>query len=316
MTHQGVRDSEVARSVEHLTRLAGDSLWGILFFGSRLIQSSPSSRSAADLFVIVRDYGEFYERFAAAASVRSAATLTLLNRWLPPNILSLRVDPETAGAKLFVMDRRGFSRAAGARSRDHFCRGRLSQTVEVVYAASEEARRGLESAVEDARRSTLDWAVLECPSSFDVLTYCERMLSRSYRAEIRPESPGRVQEVFSVQREFWIETYTPILDAGRELAVEGDRWRLVQRPSWARRARWSWYFRVSRLRATLRWSKYVLTFDGWLDYIVRKVEHRTGQTIELTPLERRWPLLTLWPKAWRVLRTARRRNSTREISAK
>ena len=70
------------------------------------------------------------------------------------------------------------------------------------------------------------------------------------------------------------------------------------------------------MRATLRWAKYVLTYDDWLEYLRRKAERRTGQTIELTPTERRWPLLTLWPKAWRVLREARRRDSSQEISAK
>jgi hypothetical protein len=305
------RDPDVARLVDHLVRAAGDSVWGVLFFGSRLVGTSPGPHSAADLFVIVRDYGEFYRRFvpSSSASARHPRTLARLNRFLPPNILSLKPDPDAAGAKLFVIDRGGFARATGPRAKDHFCRGRLSQTVAVVWTASDEARRELETRVHDARRSTVDWAVLECPPSFDVLTYCERMLARSYRAEIRPESASRVREVFSAQREFWARTYPPILDASPDLAARGDRWQLVRRPSRARQLRWSWYFRVSRARATLRWSKYVLTFEGWLDYIVRKVELRTGQTIELTPLDRRWPLLTLWPTAWRVLRNARRASS-------
>ena len=72
--------------------------------------------------------------------------------------------------------------------------------------------------------------------------------------------------------------------------------------SLAERWRLRAYFRQSLIRATLRWFKYVLTFDDWLDYILRKVRRHTGQDIELTSRERRHPLLFLWPKVVRYLR--------------
>jgi hypothetical protein len=62
------------------------------------------------------------------------------------------------------------------------------------------------------------------------------------------------------------------------------------------------YFRVSILRATLRWFKYIVTFDEWLDYLLRKVERHTGQKVELTPRERAHPLVFLWPRIYRYLR--------------
>ncbi len=62
------------------------------------------------------------------------------------------------------------------------------------------------------------------------------------------------------------------------------------------------YFNFSKLRVTARWIKHVLTFENWLPYVVRKVERRTGMTVELTALERRLPLIFLWPRLVRVLR--------------
>ena len=53
---------------------------------------------------------------------------------------------------------------------------------------------------------------------------------------------------------------------------------------------------------TARWLKHVLTFENWLPYVVRKVERRTGMRVELTALERRLPLIFLWPRLFRVLR--------------
>jgi hypothetical protein len=44
-------------------------------------------------------------------------------------------------------------------------------------------------------------------------------------------------------------------------------------------------------------------YDDWQDYLLRKLERRSGVRVELTERERRWPLIFLWPKAIRYLRT-------------
>jgi len=62
------------------------------------------------------------------------------------------------------------------------------------------------------------------------------------------------------------------------------------------------YFAVSIARATARWFKHVASFEGWLDYIVRKASRHTGQSIELSARERRWPLVFLWGRVFRYLR--------------
>jgi hypothetical protein len=63
----------------------------------------------------------------------------------------------------------------------------------------------------------------------------------------------------------------------------------------------------SRVRATARWPKHAITFDGWLDYILRKAERHSGETIVLTPLERRLPFIFLWPRALGFLWRQRKR---------
>jgi hypothetical protein len=55
----------------------------------------------------------------------------------------------------------------------------------------------------------------------------------------------------------------------------------------------------------------MLTFDDWLDYIVRKIERRSGVRIELTKSERRFPIIFLWPKALRVIRAMRNSDPAR-----
>ena len=65
------------------------------------------------------------------------------------------------------------------------------------------------------------------------------------------------------------------------------------------------------MRATSRWLKHTVTFEGWLDYIVRKASRHTGEPIELTDRERRWPWFFLWGRLFRYLRNKNRKGSPR-----
>jgi hypothetical protein len=71
------------------------------------------------------------------------------------------------------------------------------------------------------------------------------------------------------------------------------------------------YFRRSIVRSTARWLKHTVTFEGWLDYIARKASRHTGEPIELTERERRWPLVFLWARLFAYLRAKNRKGSPR-----
>jgi len=112
--------------------------------------------------------------------------------------------------------------------------------------------------------------------------------------------------------------YARVLQSGvrdGRLVAEGDMFRLAKKPSWRERWRAANFFRRSKVRATLRWFKYMLTFDDWLDYIVRKIERRSGERIELTRAERRFPVILLWPKAFRLIRALRNAENEKRRAA-
>ncbi|HET9886224.1 MAG TPA: hypothetical protein VFR10_01835, partial [bacterium] len=282
---------------------------GVVFFGSRYVGTTPNVTSACDLFVIVESYAKFYRmRIPGVKWAFSPPLLTSLNRVLPPNILSL-FEEDGAGAKFFVISVRDFNRATSRHSPDHFVKGRLTQDVLVIDARDDAARRQIQSQLSRARESSLDWVPHFLPGAgtkpFRCEEYCIRMLQISYAAEIRPEPQSRVREVYDAQRDFFETVYGGILAnaAGRsELVREDAHYRCVKAAGAMRRLRSKAYFRSSKVRATLRWLKYTMTFADWLDYLIRKVERRTGLSVEVTSLERRLPFLLLWPKVFRVLR--------------
>jgi len=62
--------------------------------------------------------------------------------------------------------------------------------------------------------------------------------------------------------------------------------------------------RRSRRRAYLRWPKYLVTYDGWLDYLLQKLA-RTGNQVSLTERQRRHPLIFALPVLYQMMRTKR-----------
>lgn len=307
--------SDVEACLRALRRSAGETCTGVIFFGSRLLQTSPDAHSAADLFVVVEDYGDFYRRLQSNALIdRSPRLLAWLNRWLPPNVMLLRPAAGSgAGCKCCVISREDLERELSPRSLDHFCKGRLTQSVAVVEARDRPSFERLEEMLATARQDSLGWVPAYLAQRFSLTEYCRTMLTVSFSSEIRPEAPERVEEVLQAQKAPLESTFREVLgsEAARvyveELAAE-DYHRRPGAPVSRRRA----YFHRTQVRSTLRWVKHPLTFHGWLDYIVRKLNRRTGMEIELTEAERKWPLLLLWPKLVRVLRELRRgrRSST------
>ena len=308
---------EVRDIVQLLQEACERNVVGVIFFGSRLVGTSPGEASAADLFVVVENYLLFYESIGSRLpAARHSGIMAALNRALPPNIIYLN-DPGglRAGAKCFIVSEGDLALGLAPDAKDHFFRGRLAQRVHIVYARSEKDRQAMETRIDAARHLTLAWVPLYLTGAFGVMDYCRRMMEISYSAEIRPEARSRVREVTDAQTSFFRLVYGRVLQTGvrdGQLVAEGERFRLARRTGVRERWRVGHFFRRSKTRATLRWFKYMLTFDDWLDYIVRKIERRSGQRVELTRAERRFPVILLWPKALRMIRALKEAEKDRK----
>ncbi|MCA9751419.1 MAG: hypothetical protein KC591_04460 [Gemmatimonadetes bacterium] len=289
-----------------LAAAAGDALLGVVHFGSTMTGSSPGKASAHDLVAVVEPARTFFERTAALCPApHGPSFLARLNRWIPPDILRLPADANGPGAKVFVIGKDDFERALSPAARDQFLRGRLMQHVAVVQARDPAAAQWLEECLATNRRAVVGWLRPWLPEPFDAAAFARRMLEVSYGGEIRPESADRVGQVFAVQREHLIATYERVLEdaaARGELVRRGALFAYDPPPAERDRAASRRFFARSKRRATWRWAKYVLTFDGWLDYLAAKVERRTGVKVHLTERRRRWPFLFLWPEFFRVMR--------------
>jgi hypothetical protein len=311
---------EAQAAAAALAGLAGDSLAGVVFFGSRRTRAGPDAWSAYDFFVVTRSYRRFYRAVRGHGLVRrSPLVLAALSRILPPTQVSLRLpagEGTTLHAKCAVISLAAFERELSDRRRDHFCIGRLFQPSEVLFASDEGVREALVTALANAYASTYAWARPWLPPSFDAAAYGLTLLRVSLGREIRPEPPGRAEALWTAQRAEQEPLFGLLLE---DLAARGE----LRRPAAGSEAEYSLarpvrgpeklrtdvYFRWSLVRATARWTKHIVTFEGWLDYIVKKAKRRAGEEIVLTPRERRFPLLFLWPRLFRYLREKGKREA-------
>jgi hypothetical protein len=312
-------DASASALARALVVAGGGRVLGIVFFGSRRTGAGFDPWSAYDFFVATRGYLAFYRSLRAAGALARPALLhATLNVLLPPSQLSFRT--RDAGgrellAKCAVISLAALTRETSSRRHDHFCLGRLFQPSEVLFAADAAVAERLLDALVRAQALSYGWARPWLPPRLDAADYGRTILRVSLSGEIRPEPAGRAEALFEAQRGEQEPVHRVLLAelaaAGELVEAPGGRFDLARPTSAAERLRLRAYFAWSKLRATARWLKHVVTFEGWLDYILQKARRHAGEEIVLAPHERRFPLLFLWPRLVRYLREKERRGERR-----
>jgi hypothetical protein len=307
---------EAAAWAEHVATIFGPAAIAILHYGSRAQGRATRRDSAWDFFVVVSSYREAYMAAEASLGQRCHPRRAMrLAHVLPPNAISIRRPGtvEDVEAKCLVISRDDFARECSPRARDHFVQARISQHVCLAWARDQAGADAVMKAVRDARDHTMAWAPVFLPPSFDLDGFCRAVIAVPFAHELRAEGSGHPSVLFDAQRDMLREAYGPLLERGVRngtLRQDGNSYRLARVPGWWRRFRVRGYFRHSKRRTSIRLLKHPLLYDDWVDYILRKIERHTGQRIELTPRERRHPLVFLWPRAIHFLWTRPQRRGT------
>ena len=153
-------DPRLDAAAGRLAAAAGESLVGLVFFGSRCTGAARANAwSAYDVFVLVRSYRPFYEAVRRAGlSGKRPGLMALASAWLPPTQFSLRFEPEGVHVKASVLRYETFRRETSPRRRDHVVIGRLFQPARVLQPRDEAARAGIVEGLVAAHRETWSWA--------------------------------------------------------------------------------------------------------------------------------------------------------------
>ena len=262
-----------------------------------------SHEGVLDFYVVVDGYRAAYEGRA----------LAIANAVLPPNVFYLEwpFEGETLRTKYALISSADLQRRASLGALDCRIWARFCQPAALAFTRDPAARAAVEQTATTACLTFVERALTGLPETTgDRHASGEAIfragLRQTYAAELRSERPETVRELYDADA----DRYDAV--AHDALAVLAERRRLTFRDEpggWVVRAPWpalrrAWRVRrpIAKLLAIAGLLKTAFTFGDWVPYVLWKVERHTAVAIELTPRQRRHPLIFGWPVIYRVLR--------------
>lgn len=253
-----------------------DAVQAVIFYGSKLSEVTRGPGSFNDFYVIVDDYG-YLRRLRDR----------VVARVLPPNVYyrNWEAGGERHRCKYCVISAEDLRRETSPDARDTHHLGRFSKRMALPYARDVSGRENAIAAMLSATGTLMPHALglvdRDGAGGVDD-ALIKALLGISYLGEQRVAEGSKVDALFEAEADYYRRLFAVLVTPDLRPASPSELARLVRR---------------SRRRSIARWPKYMVTFgQTWLDYVLDKVERNYGTRIELTPLERRFPLIFGWPK--------------------
>ena len=251
----------------------GERVQALLYYGSSGREADDASKML-DFYVLVDSY----------RATHGFGWRALMNRLLPPAVYYLEVGEATC--KYSILSLPEFERRCSPKALLSQVWGRFSQPTGVIADGDVRER------VQAARAMAVKHVAAETNPLFDRLpdatSFWARGYHESYRTELRPEAPlARSREIVERYAERYEALYAAVADVPGNPGAK-RRWllrRLVGKPVTA-----------------LRVINSAATFDGGLDYVLRKIRNHSGVTLEPTAAQRRHPVLWSPVLGWKLWR--------------
>ncbi len=291
----------------------GDSVASVLFYGSCL-RNQVYDDSVLDFYVLVDSYREAYG---------GRRRLAWANAVLPPNVFLITVadGQRTLRAKYAFISRADFARAARGEASHAIIWARFCQPSRLAYVRDSAARDAVTADVAESVVTMVETMLALMSATLGEeggALVAEELwqfgLSRTYGSELRPERSQTISAIYLGDADRYDAVTAAALEelASRglvDLRIDSDGAYARLQPSRRRYlvARWRSTVRMSKLLYAVRLVKTAFTFGEWLPYALWKLERHTGVTIELSPRQRRYPLIFGWPAIIRLIASGRLR---------
>jgi hypothetical protein len=244
-------------------------------YGSCLSPRTRTKSSIFDFYVVADRPGPYLSRAFSAGRLQHLAA-----RVLPPSVYHRGSGERRFKACVVTLDQ--LRRETSEKARDIHHLGRFSKRMALLFARDEAARREAVRLVASALRTLYPHA-LALPSgdgAAEPFALC--MLRLSYLGEQRVAEDDKVRALLDAERDYYTELFAKLREEPPAAMPDAARTRR--------------FLSRSRRRGLYRWPKYVMTVDGWLEILLDKLERHHGVRLELSPRERRWPLIFAWGK--------------------
>ncbi len=277
-------DAPVAREVTLLAdefhEIYGDALLAVLAYGSCL-RGVGFDESLVDLYALVTRYRDAHK----------GSLVALANRIVPPNVYYLECDGggQTLRSKYAVVSLDQFEAKVSETTSNPYFWVRFAQPCALVFARDEAIRARVHAALAAATRTAYANGLGITGDAADWRRIWTSLFEATYRTELRPESASRAASIVEAGQDHF-ERVSGILEntAGAPVAPVS--------------ASWPWRRVAGKALSVARLVKAGFTFRGGADYIAWKISRHSGVEIEVTPWQRRHPILAaiaMAPKFYR-----------------
>jgi hypothetical protein len=266
-------DPRVSEMASAIAANHGDSSRAVLFYGSCLREKQLDGLML-DFYLIVSDYRSAYDKHWLAKA----------NSLIPPNVFPIQHGG--LAAKYAVLSERDFYRLNGPETRNVSVWARFAQPSRLVWTRDEAARNAATLAVARAAPTLL--AAAGKIDGETPLDWWRRAFALTYSAELRAERRGRGDSVIDADLDRY-QRFSSAVIAAIDPAIPNG--------GWLRR-------RIEgKLLSVVRLAKATATYAGGAEYIAWKINRHAGTNIQLTPWQKRHPLLTAFSLLPQLLRS-------------
>lgn len=268
-------------------RRHGPGIAAVLFYGSCLRDEDDIDK-IADLYLLADSYSQ----------VHRGLLMRGLNRLLPPNVYYIEAPFEgrTVRAKYAIMTLAQLERLVGRRTLQSYFWARFAQPTIVLWAREKAIRERVIRALADAVATTAAATrpLLDADAPRDALW--ARAFREAYRTELRAEAPERGIALYQAFADRY-DAITRILFGPDETA-----WGVAPRDRLRAERRWRRRRVVGKTLSVLRLVKSAFTFDDGAAYLMWKIKRHSGVSVDLTPWQRRHPILASGTLFWKIYR--------------
>jgi len=293
--HDHVKPSaRVKRVCDNISSRHKDRVLAFVYYGSSLREMNNPDKML-DFYVVVDSYRKTHRNPMRA----------FLNAIIPPAVYYHEMthsDNILTTCKYSIISIKAFERRASASALLSTVWGRFSQPCVLLFSKNDDVYKRLMLARSRAIQHIASETVpLIKTSKIDTQNFWSRAFRESYRTELRPESSeGRSTEIVARYQERYDALMKICFGAetnGQYTLPEVSKTKSMQ-------CNTRWFFRrlFGKPMTAIRLINNAATFDGGLDYVLRKLENHSGVTLEPTPSQRKHPILWAPVLGWKLWR--------------
>ena len=265
----------------------GQGIVAVLGYGSCLREGDDRGK-VVDLYLLADDYSAIYD----------SPLMRLANAVLPPNVFYLETpfEDRVVRCKYAVVSLDHLERLVRPQTFHPYFWARFAQPTAIVWARDEEAKARCVAALAQSVLTVMEEAAPFMPADVRSRDFWVRAFSETYRTELRAERPGRAIHLYETHAVRYDRLFAAMQsEGGTTLNVARGSARHNER-LWRRRRY------LGKVLSVLRLMRNAFTFHDGPVYLMWKIEQHSGVKVNMTPWQRRHPILASPKLFWKLYR--------------